>query len=311
MKQYYYYQDGKALGPHTREELAQLHQEGVITAETRIAADGDEAWLSYAELGAEGEAKLPALPTEENASDDPASEGITETCLHCKSEVALVKGAIPASCPRCYKDMRPKDDGIWTQFGFAFTRFATLRGRATRREFWSYTLVVILLGFFTSLFLPGGGGLVNLVTLIPSFTIMVRRFHDVNLSGWWVVLVQIVPGVMIAGTLAGFAYAFAAALGGFEKAYAAIARAFELNAQLEELTGISGYMTRQLVDKQWSTIGEAALSALWDYLALYIICLAVIPVGCTLFGLIVCCLDSKPGRNKYGLSPKYPKALVD
>ncbi len=301
MKQYYYIQEGKTLGPYTREQLAQLHQDAVITPETRIAEDGGEAWLSYAELVADSEPHLPPL--------QDAGETITETCLHCESDIPLDKGAIPVSCPRCYKEMRPKDDGIWSQFAFAFTRFATLRGRATRREFWSYTLVLLLLGFLVGLVLTGAGGLLNIVTLIPSFTIMVRRFHDVGLSGWWVVLVQVVPVLLIAASLATFAYAFAAAFGGFEKAYNAIARIFELNAQLDELTGITGYMTRQLLERQVATIGEAALSALWDYHALYIIALGILPLACALFGFIVCCLDSKPGRNKYGLSPKYPKAL--
>ena len=40
-------------------------------------------------------------------------------------------------------------------------------------------------------------GLWQIVTVIPGFTIAVRRLHDSNLSGWWVLLALIPPGPFV------------------------------------------------------------------------------------------------------------------
>lgn len=81
--------------------------------------------------------------------------------------------------------------------------YANLRGRAGRREYWMYTLVVFLLGVFfaiieTVLGLNKDGtygpfsGLLTLVTLVPTFAVGVRRMHDIGRSGWWV-LTSLIP----------------------------------------------------------------------------------------------------------------------
>lgn len=40
-------------------------------------------------------------------------------------------------------------------------------------------------------------GLWLIVTVIPGFTVAVRRLHDSNLSGWWVLLVLIPAGSFV------------------------------------------------------------------------------------------------------------------
>lgn len=45
-------------------------------------------------------------------------------------------------------------------------------------------------------------GLWLLVTLIPGYTVAVRRLHDSNLSGWWVLLVLLPVGALIVLLLA-------------------------------------------------------------------------------------------------------------
>ncbi len=36
-----------------------------------------------------------------------------------------------------------------------------------------------------------------LLTVVPGFTVAVRRLHDSNLSGWWVMLALIPPGAFV------------------------------------------------------------------------------------------------------------------
>ena len=86
----------------------------------------------------------------------------------------------------------------------AWRRYAAFSGRTTRREFWGFLLVHILIilvfsflerhfavanpeicfGWYTALYL--------MVMLIPGLAITVRRLHDSGLRGWWVLLL-IVP----------------------------------------------------------------------------------------------------------------------
>lgn len=40
-------------------------------------------------------------------------------------------------------------------------------------------------------------GLWRFITVIPGFTIAVRRLHDSNLSGWWTLLALIPPGPIV------------------------------------------------------------------------------------------------------------------
>lgn len=84
----------------------------------------------------------------------------------------------------------------------AMRRYFDFKGRSTRRQFWIFTLVVILLGFLglvidTALSNSEGGPLIvtALLTLphyIPALAAGVRRLHDTDRSGWWL-LIGIVP----------------------------------------------------------------------------------------------------------------------
>lgn len=61
-----------------------------------------------------------------------------------------------------------------------FKKYATFEGRASRSEYWWFWLCVFILSF-----VPGLDIIVGLVTLIPIIAAGVRRLHDTNHSGWW------------------------------------------------------------------------------------------------------------------------------
>jgi uncharacterized membrane protein YhaH (DUF805 family) len=79
-------------------------------------------------------------------------------------------------------------------------RYATLQGRARRREFWRFLLhsmviyaVLMLVDALTGTFsfeLQFGllSGLWMLFITTPSGAVAVRRLHDTNRSGWWLLL---------------------------------------------------------------------------------------------------------------------------
>ncbi len=93
-------------------------------------------------------------------------------------------------------------------------RYAEFTGRSRRMEYWMFVLFEVLIGIaFVILILAVGGGgmlmsggdpsavmaaggaimaimalnwLVSLALLIPALAVTVRRLHDTNRSGWWI-----------------------------------------------------------------------------------------------------------------------------
>lgn len=94
-----------------------------------------------------------------------------------------------------------------------FKKYAMFSGRASRSEYWWWTLVAILVGSLLNAMTYTGGGIYpsggqltagpavitgyillaiwGLATIIPSIALTIRRLHDVNLSGWFLLLALI------------------------------------------------------------------------------------------------------------------------
>jgi len=69
------------------------------------------------------------------------------------------------------------------------------KGRAARPAYWWYMLAYFIVYFIISLL---GADILTLIValglLLPSVGLGVRRLHDINMSGWWM-LVGIIPVV--------------------------------------------------------------------------------------------------------------------
>jgi uncharacterized membrane protein YhaH (DUF805 family) len=99
---------------------------------------------------------------------------------------------------------------IVTQHYFDF------EGRTRRQEFWYYVIafVVIDIAFAVVQAVLNTHALTSLLALallLPNLGIAVRRLHDINRTGWWV-LIGAIPGtVMVVLTVISFMLAGAAA----------------------------------------------------------------------------------------------------
>jgi uncharacterized membrane protein YhaH (DUF805 family) len=72
-------------------------------------------------------------------------------------------------------------------------KYAVFEGRATRKEYWMFVLInfiiTICVGIIsTILFIPHLQNLYSVAVLLPSIAVGVRRLHDINHSGWWLLL---------------------------------------------------------------------------------------------------------------------------
>jgi uncharacterized membrane protein YhaH (DUF805 family) len=78
----------------------------------------------------------------------------------------------------------------------AILNYANFQGVATRSEYWLFLLCNVLIGFFIgfigALISPNSVApmttLYQLLVLMPSISLTVRRTHDSNHSGWWALL---------------------------------------------------------------------------------------------------------------------------
>ncbi|MFM8265647.1 MAG: DUF805 domain-containing protein, partial [Acidimicrobiia bacterium] len=62
--------------------------------------------------------------------------------------------------------------------------YARFRGRASRSEFWWFTLFTVIVQAATSGY-DALNGIVSLGLLLPSIAVHVRRLHDTDRRGWW------------------------------------------------------------------------------------------------------------------------------
>ena len=76
-------------------------------------------------------------------------------------------------------------------------KYTVFEGRAGRQEFWMFVLFSVIVSIVVSiignfLHLPFLSGLYGLAVLLPSLGVEVRRLHDIDKSGWWI-LIEFVP----------------------------------------------------------------------------------------------------------------------
>ena len=82
----------------------------------------------------------------------------------------------------------------------ALKKYAVFSGRARRREYWWFalfyfvgtfllTIVDVVIGRLDEKLGVGVfSGIFLFAFLLPSLSVTVRRLHDINLSGWWILI---------------------------------------------------------------------------------------------------------------------------
>lgn len=156
--------------------------------------------------------------------------------------------------------------------------YATFTGRARRSEFWFFQLFNYLislgLGILGAIFNEITGievfsvfsTLYGLAVFIPNLAVAVRRLHDTNHSGWWV-LAYYVPGI--------------------------ITFVFLIVGIVQVMSQYSFYTLDQIEpeDLPWGAITGFCVSGVVAFVFLVLL-------------LVWMCTNSQPGANKYGANPK-------
>ncbi|MBZ5200582.1 DUF805 domain-containing protein [Planomicrobium chinense] len=85
------------------------------------------------------------------------------------------------------------------EFIDVFKKTFDFSGRSRRKEYWLFVLFTTVISIVLSIIdVIAGlqltedigvlGGLFSLLIIIPTFSVTVRRLHDIGRSGWWVLL---------------------------------------------------------------------------------------------------------------------------
>lgn len=209
---------------YSASEAAELIADGHITPQTKLTAfakDGPQ--LVVAGSMSQMPFSEPESPLEEPAPATAPAEVITDTATTYPAQAMPsrrdAKNAEPlrpvtndaiVSSPRTSERVPerippppPAHDLSATPMIFmALRRYAVFSGRASRAEYWMFQLLVLLC-FFGLLIVSASVRddemailtLLALVGLIvPSLSVSVRRFHDLDMSGWFV-LFGLIPYV--------------------------------------------------------------------------------------------------------------------
>lgn len=84
-------------------------------------------------------------------------------------------------------------------------KYAVFDGRARRKEYWMYVLFYVLIAVGLAIVegLVGSPGFLGMLLalglLVPSIGVTIRRLHDTERSGWWILIgfVPLVGGIVL------------------------------------------------------------------------------------------------------------------
>ena len=122
-------------------------------------------------------------------------------CSNCGKEVV----ESDVFCPSCGHDLKSASSHNQTQnkkpnlYLETLKKYFVFSGRASRKEYWLFILINIVIGFILG-FIEGLLGIApdteesvltniwTLITLIPSISVGVRRMHDVGKEGIYIII---------------------------------------------------------------------------------------------------------------------------
>ena len=69
-----------------------------------------------------------------------------------------------------------------------FAKYLDFEGEASRPEFWWFVLFIGVVNLALAVVSSKLSGVFSLAVLLPFLAVAVRRLHDTNRSGWWMLL---------------------------------------------------------------------------------------------------------------------------
>jgi len=188
-----HYLDGSRnqQGPVPADEIARLVRNGAIRRDTLIWYPGMPDWRPIGQVSEFASLFVQAAPPRPPAARGAAA--MPPSAPMAGAYAGQAQGARPFEPPRM---------GFGRAIATCFRKYVDFTGRARRAEYWFWHLFYML-ALIGLLALDGAVaaaglrvavfGLVGILAMaLPSLAVSVRRLHDTDRSGWWI-LINFVP----------------------------------------------------------------------------------------------------------------------
>jgi len=95
---------------------------------------------------------------------------------------------------------------FWQAIWSGFYNYVKFSGRAVRSEYWFWALFTVIGGLATgsldyAIFPDATGsplnGIFELITFLPSLGMAIRRLHDIDGTGWWLLIALTIIGIFV------------------------------------------------------------------------------------------------------------------
>ncbi len=87
-----------------------------------------------------------------------------------------------------------------------FSNYVNFSGRAARSEFWYWLLFALIVSAVTAIldtaifpdsYVSPFNSIAGLILLLPGIAVSVRRLHDLDRTGWWMLIIFTIIGVFL------------------------------------------------------------------------------------------------------------------
>jgi uncharacterized membrane protein YhaH (DUF805 family) len=186
-------------GPASVTDLSGLVRSGAVTRATMIWFNGMADWRPAGQVNELAPLFGPPAAAPPMRPPMPAAA----PAMRAPAQAASFGGYDPHS-PAGYP---AKSVGFMDAIRICLGKYVDFNGRASRPEFWFWALfqfcllmIIVVVGGIISAILPTVGSVIMILgylvvvfgLLLPSLAVSVRRLHDTDRSGWWV-LIALVP----------------------------------------------------------------------------------------------------------------------
>lgn len=224
--QWYYLKGSEQSGPVTLDHVRALVQSGQIDRSTLVWTQSMANWLPLGEteLGRQiGGGPPPMVPASPGygAAPAPAAYGAAPAAY---GAAPAGYGAAPAGygAGGAAYGAPAASPGFVDAIKICLRKYVTWAGRATRSEYWWFVLfymIVLTAAIILDVMFLGGAvstdpaaeganfkvnftvltSIAQLALFLPILSVMVRRLHDIDKSGWWywIILVPLVGGILL------------------------------------------------------------------------------------------------------------------
>ncbi len=287
---YYLSHDKKPMGPLSRPQLEAKLSMGEIEATTLVAAVGGNEWVTLNDL-------LGMVSKDETEVTPVSSISTTLSCPHCAKEQEVSQDAVLLRCPACTKEVAPDPkSSLWAHFTSCMRRYACFKGRATRKEYWSFILFNIIFS------IPAGLGL-GITLLMNVFPTAMQLEYTESQEASQALEAKMAEMTSLKGMLEAGGSVQIFCILTIVVGYLFMLPLLGVTIRRFHDVGFAGYIpTLSLI----MGIVMQSLDIFFNFKSEEITLLTIITGVLSVIILVFSLLDSEKGSNKYGPSSKFP-----